>query len=75
MESFLIREKNTLLDYTELQLLPFVAPVCNAEVSIVLFSKWKNLKETAWPPLDWQDWRFSKILLSPVCFHQSDNDI
>ena len=47
MESFLFREKNTLLDYTELQLLPFVAPVCNAEVSIVLFSKSKNLKETA----------------------------
>ena len=37
MESFLFRKKDTLLDYTELQLLPFVAPVCNAEVSIEYF--------------------------------------
>ena len=73
MESFLFREKK--YDYTELQLLPFVAPVFNAEVSMVFFSKSKNLKETTWPPRDRQDWRFSEILLSSVCFHQSNNDI
>lgn len=73
MESFLFRKKNTLLDYTEPQLLPFVAPVCDAEVSIKLF--FFKIKELGGNYMT-TTWQARLAVESCLFLHcQSNNDI